>query len=456
METDWLGSQSVFYHERTGKVSHHIHEVIDFNSFDWDDAGLKNYLDCGFSVFGHTPLRYVKFLPAATRIETAPDQPPSLRLTTVIGDEELAHQINQPMSVDEVLALIQHEVQQWESSHAGPIVLPLSGGFDSRLLVDLLADKTRIRAFTYGVTKNQAECTEVSRAQRVAQRLGVNWQQVYLSDFFLLIPQWYQLFGISTHTHGMYHMEMYQQIVAQGYAGASMLSGLIGDAWAGSLSVPPLLAPQEVLKLSYNHNWSADSRYLKRQPNANPILEAYFDQKRELLQDPRFRVLEAMRTKIMLLKYLIDVPTWAGLLPFAPFIVREVALGILALPDQLRAKRKWQRDYFDQRGLLVEKNDVPVPTFNYQEQYAMLKNPLPLLSEKILGEIVDEKYVQWVNRNLLNNFKSRFDFWLYQRFRTTRGLWRLTYNHSEVASAAYQTLYPLQKVMEERDRTLKT
>jgi hypothetical protein len=456
METDWLGSESIFYHELTGKVSRRIQDVVDFHHFDWDEAGLKNYLDCGFSVFGHTPLRHVRFLPAATRVEAAPSQPGQLGFQTIIGDAELAHQANQLVTADEAMDRIYREVRQWESSHSGPVVLPLSGGFDSRLLADALADKSRIRAFTFGVTANQADCTEVSRAQRIAQRLGLAWQQVFLRDFFLLIPEWYQLFGVSTHTHGMYHMEMYQQIVAQGYAGAPMLSGLIGDIWAGSMVVPSLSSPQDVLKLSHNHGWNADSRYLKRQPKGNVVLEAYFAQKRELLADPRFRVLEAMRTKIMLLKYLVKVPAWAGLWPFAPFIVRDVALGMLALPDQLRAKRQWQRDYFERQGLYVEKDDVPTPTFNYQEHYAMLKNPLPLLSEKLLGEIVEEKYVRWVNRNLLNNPKSRFEFWLYRNFRATRGLWRLTNNHTERASAAYQILYPLQRVIEERDQALNS
>ena len=61
-ETDWLNTKPVFYNEKTKKVSYNINDVIDYANLEFDPEGLGNYLDFGYSVLGHTPVKGVKFL----------------------------------------------------------------------------------------------------------------------------------------------------------------------------------------------------------------------------------------------------------------------------------------------------------------------------------------------------------------------------------------------------------
>ncbi|MDR0711935.1 MAG: hypothetical protein LBF67_06295 [Prevotellaceae bacterium] len=60
--SDWLASNPVFYNEKTMRVSENINDVIDFPNMEFDTEGLSAYLDFGYSVFGSTPLKNVKFL----------------------------------------------------------------------------------------------------------------------------------------------------------------------------------------------------------------------------------------------------------------------------------------------------------------------------------------------------------------------------------------------------------
>src|SRR5690606_41685580 len=59
---NWVGYQTVFYHEKTGAYGLDINDVIDYGNLEIDQEGLAAYLDFGYSVFGHTPVKHVKFL----------------------------------------------------------------------------------------------------------------------------------------------------------------------------------------------------------------------------------------------------------------------------------------------------------------------------------------------------------------------------------------------------------
>jgi hypothetical protein len=61
---DWINTSPVFYHEKTGKYSHRLADVIDFDSFDWDWVGLRVYLRFGYCALGLTPIRQVRFVEA--------------------------------------------------------------------------------------------------------------------------------------------------------------------------------------------------------------------------------------------------------------------------------------------------------------------------------------------------------------------------------------------------------
>ncbi|MGB4775437.1 MAG: hypothetical protein WBP45_09710, partial [Daejeonella sp.] len=67
-ESDWLGSNPVFYNDKTGKTSNNINEVIDFENLEFHPEGFNNYINFGYSVFEQTPVKNVKILRYSSRL----------------------------------------------------------------------------------------------------------------------------------------------------------------------------------------------------------------------------------------------------------------------------------------------------------------------------------------------------------------------------------------------------
>jgi len=95
------------------------------------------------------------------------------------------------------------------------IILPLSSGYDSRMIFSALTEnvetKERLYCFTYGCEGS----VEVEAARRLTALFNVNWKQVELplqflrKDYLLKI---YNVFGSSLHMHGMYQHEFFNEI----------------------------------------------------------------------------------------------------------------------------------------------------------------------------------------------------------------------------------------------------
>src|SRR5262245_20651633 len=100
----------------------------------------------------------------------------------------------------------------------------------------------------------------------------------------------------------MYHLEFYKKMLARIEGGNPFLSGIIGDAWAGSVNVSKLDGPEDVHYLGYTHGLHADSGY-SQYPVPGSRLTNYWDTQKERLQDKRVCVIEAMRFKMILLCY---------------------------------------------------------------------------------------------------------------------------------------------------------
>jgi asparagine synthetase B (glutamine-hydrolysing) len=346
-----------------------------------------------------------------------------------------------------VLDLIAIRISDWQKKHQENTILPLSGGLDSRLLLHFLPEKNRIKSFTYGVGSKQEDSWEVVHAQYLAQKFGVDWKQIILGDFMLLNEEWYADFGISTHLHGMYQMEFYKKIRADNQSDTALLSGMVGDAWAGSIFSNQVLHPKDIAKLGYAHGWAAEPKYLKEKPKHNHLKISYFEANQKYISHPLFSVIETIRTKNMLLKYLLQVPEKLGFELYAPFIEEDIALAMLRLPEEQRKKRKWQQDYFGKLGLNLENLPLKRSYSNDIDQYAALRNPIEPLSKALLGEIIEENYIHQINSNMLNSFQSRMEYKLFKHLGTTKGFRRFLKDKFVPNYAAYTTLYPLQRLI---------
>ena len=129
-ETDWLASQPVFYNEKTGQASHNINDVIDYASLELHAEGFNNYLDFGYSVLEQTPVKHVKFLRHSSRLWRDEQG----RLSVEYLHDPVEQWLDYRLSEEDVIDLIRERVREWEHSVEGEIVIPTSGGYDSRLL----------------------------------------------------------------------------------------------------------------------------------------------------------------------------------------------------------------------------------------------------------------------------------------------------------------------------------
>ena len=393
--TDWLASSPVFYNEKSGEVSHNVNDVIDFGNFEFHPEGFNNYLDYGFSVFEQTPIKYVKYLRYSSRL--VKDESGALKLEYLDDPaEQLIGRVSQEKDVWEQL---EASVRAWENEVAGEIIVPTSGGYDSRVLNYFVEDKERIKAFTFWMSDPQSASYEVVTAQKLAELLGFYWQHIELGDFHRYLEIWDSLYGLSTHAHGMYQIDFYAQVGALFSDQTPLLSGIIGDAWAGGKAWPAINTPDDVISLGLSHGMHASSKFSLR-PSDHALRDAYFEREKHKLTDPDWCVIESMRFKMILLSYLLRVPEHFGFLPWSPYLDVEIALKMLSLPDQCRKNRRWQVDFFRERGIYLEEMQLGGVNINTLHLQALRRRPLPPLQVDVLREVIQEEYIQWVNISL--------------------------------------------------------
>lgn len=394
-KTDWLASRPVFYNDVIGKASYNINDVIDLNNFEFHPEGFNSYLDFGYSVFEQTPIKHVKFLRYSS-ILTVQDNG---KLQIEYLDDPVDKWIGKTSHEDDVFELLQKSVRDWEKSVDGEIILPTSGGYDSRLLCSMVENKSRIRSFTYGLSKNQAKSLEVVYAKKVSEIHGIRWRQIFLGDFHKYFDDWDKLFGVSTHAHGMYHFEFYTKLLSKVEGNNPFLSGIIGDGWSGNVKIPNIESPNDLVHLGYTHGLKADST-MSIFPNQSSIRERYYISNSEKLKSSLFRIVESMRLKIILLSYLLSVPMYFGFNPWSPFLNIEIALGMLTLPSERRKNRLWQKEFFQKHKLDVENMKLKVAQENVLDLQGLHRISVQPLDKELLREVVQPNYINWINRNV--------------------------------------------------------
>ncbi len=156
-----------------------------------------------------------------------------------------------------------------------------------------------------------------------------------------------------------------------------------------------------------------------------------------------------MRFKIILLNYLLRVPATLGFRPWSPFLVPELALAMLTLPDERRAERRWQRDFFARHRLDFESTDLSADRRNTLNQQALKRRPLRPLDTQLLSALVRPDYVQWIN-DTARDHGALADLWwcLVRQRRWGRPLRRRGFVDRQMeAYCAYLTLRPIDNLL---------
>jgi len=449
---NWVGYQTIFYNLKTGKFSQDINDVIDYSNLEIDSESLAAYLDFGYSVFGHTPVKHVQYL--------LPNQVLNLqngKLTVQDTEDSTLPLLGKKTKEDDVLGKISSAVNNWADSFNDDILIPTSGGFDSRLMNVLLKDKKRIHAYTYGTSLNQDESRESVYASQLSERLGSQWKRIPLGRFNVYMDKWYDQFGPSVAGSGTYHMEFYDKI-KQLEAGNPMhlLSGIIGDAWAGAVKVPMIDSPASYRTLGYTHGMSADSK-LAMDVDYIGIVEPIYEKQKDYLKSSEYRIITAMRTKMMMLQYLISVPAKMGYPGYSPFVDEDISLSMLNLPAERRENRAWQRDFFRKNNLLFEEEKHKYTYQNTLNYYALLNETLEPLNIELLREVLNPEYLNWINQKIMHIGRKERLFQTLMHTPKVKGVLKLLGAKNELLDAyfAYITIRPIETLLLRRNASIK-
>lgn len=452
METihgNWVGCGTVFYNERTGAVSKSINEVIDYANLEIDPHGLAAYLDYGYVVFGRTPVKHVKYL-LPTESLTVVDG----KLVVTEHSDQVLEGFGKPSKEADVLDKMEDRINRWANSFQEDILIPTSGGFDSRLLNILVKDRSRIRAYTYGTSYDQQQSREAVYAQVLSERLNTDWHRVDLGGFNHYIADWYALYGVSVAASGTYHMEFYKQIAErENHRKLQLLSGIIGDAWAGAFTVAEVDTPASYRTLGHTHGMSADASRALKANYQEALVTPFFEKQRALLKLPEYRLLTTMRTKMTMLQFLVNLPPYYGFETYSPFLEQDIALDMLNLPAERRANRQWQRDFFKKHNVLFEEEKHQYTYQNSLNYYALLHHPLEPLNVGLLREVIDPAYLEWINTTLARiNWQERVFQTLMHMPKVKEGLKLMGFKNKLMqAYFAYITIKPIEIMLSKRN-----
>jgi len=354
IENDWLGSLPIFYNQKELIVSTIPNFCLINKTIN--SEGLINFFKFGYSVFEHTPFEEVKFLRYYSKLIINNDS-----FEIEYKDDPILERglFEKKSSSSKAIDDIKKYIANVEQGTSGEIILPTSGGFDSRLLNWAITDKEKIRSYTYGISKDQSKSSESIYAGELSKILNTKWEHIELTHFHDYIDDWHRLFGFTTHLHGMYHIEFYDKILSLGGVSseATLLSGIIGDAWAGSINKIEVSNINDLKKLGYSHNLELSNSFLIKK-STDTYNTRYFNKNKSSLDDHHIQIVMMMRLKLMLLSYLTKVPEYFGIPVWTPFLNFNIAVTMLQLPADLRENRNWQRSFFKEVGLDIENMEL--------------------------------------------------------------------------------------------------
>ena len=394
IENDWLGSIPIYYNINDLIISTNPNLCIKNKSIDVE--GLQNYVEYGYSVFEHTSFRDVKILRYYSKITIYKKK---LQISYKIDPLQKAGLFSTMSSTEEVVSKIKDYINFTEKLTEGDIIIPTSGGYDSRLINWAVKEKERVWAFTYGIASNQSDSIEVVYARKLSELLNIKWSQIELFNFNNYIDEWHRLYGFATHLHGMYQMEFYDKILKKyndKIINISLISGIIGDLWAGNVNKLKIKSLSDIKKLGYSHGLKLSKKYFKVS-NKNKYAKSFFDDNKIFLNDDRLQIVLTIRMKIILLSYLISVPEYYGILTWTPFLNFDIAVSMLRLPAKCRKSRAWQRKFFNQKKLDIENMNLHKSTVNKLDHLGALNTHFEPIKADVFQNLLNNKKINKLN-----------------------------------------------------------
>lgn len=241
VENDYAGSIPFFWSTRNGFAASNVEPCVVLASEarldDLSEENVYGYLRFSHFIWDETAWKHILQMLPDSRYRFAGSRLLGTDyLSTVQASDARAGRADKQVA-DELFELNRSLVTQ-ALGNAPEIVLPLSAGYDSRMIFAVLAGDSRLarrtRCFTYG----SAGSIEVEGGRRLAALGQVDWRHVELPCRFLdrrHLGRVADVFGASLHMHGMYQIEFLELLRSAHGVGreAVLTSGFMTGVPAG-------------------------------------------------------------------------------------------------------------------------------------------------------------------------------------------------------------------------------
>jgi len=237
--TDYAGTVPCFYSSRGGLSLSNVEPVVVLDSGstldDIDVSSMYAFLRYFHLIWDRTLFRHIRLQEPDSRFvwKTEQTEPSRLTLRSVMPSDGRQNLTDRQVA-SELFDLNQRLVLS-SLDFADESLLPLSSGYDSRMILAALSTskalRDRLKAFTYGPLGS----IEVKAARELCKRSGITWQWINLPCRFLsreYLERIGAIFGSSLHFHGMYQLE-FGEILKNIRPSAVLTSGFMTGVPAG-------------------------------------------------------------------------------------------------------------------------------------------------------------------------------------------------------------------------------
>lgn len=387
--SNWCGAKPTFFNSRTGAEAAVMEDVIDWNNAEIDQEGLYYYLRNGYASFGKTFVKNVFFRRPWSSDADA---------DTIKDYQNFLDYLNGTSNVESVLECLTRSIQA-DTLFADTVLLPMSGGLDSRTLAVLLPKTENVSAYSYNLVNPSERCHENGIAKLVCARLGIKHGTVNLKNPYVFADQWFSDLSLSAQAHGMYHYDFYHQIKERTGPGGTVLSGIVGDAWSGKINTKPPKKSEDLFAFGYAHGQSIPSAAIKIKTETTylnreySLFEKYWDNK-------KFRMYYLITTKMMLLRFLLLAARNADFEVASPYLDPRVCANLLNLKPVHWVNRKWQTDWLTSIDMHFSEAFIH---WNFSKRndrvynWGVSNQRDELLEIDLLGKFIDPSFIAKLN-----------------------------------------------------------
>lgn len=219
VENDYAGSIPFFYSARLGFVASNIEPCVYLASGssleDIEPENIYGLLKYGHFIWDETAWKHIyQILPDSTYKFFPNGQIKEKKYNATVTASSARINLSDAEVAGQLYELNQNLVTRSLETY-NEIILPLSSGYDSRMIYAVLANNSKlvekIHCYTYGSEGS----IEVEAARRLSNLKKIKWHHISLPCNFLRLEYTKKIgniFGASLHMHGMYQIEFYEQI----------------------------------------------------------------------------------------------------------------------------------------------------------------------------------------------------------------------------------------------------